>query len=489
MYRLGYHDLWYDEVITLSKLPGLNFLKSWNPPFYYALLAGWVKLFGASEVSLRLPSLLFSLACVPLVYFLGKELFGKSAGLFASFIIALSPFQLWYAQEARGYSAMLFFGLLSSCFQFLFVRRRADKYLYGYALSTILGIHTHTYYFFFVVCQLAYLFVRLRAEISKRIAITALLVLLSFIPLLKKYLVRLSYVINGYWIPEPGWRSMLITVENFLMGYHARPLEYFLSGLLALFLVVLAVASVARKRSTPEGLTFCSVMFAVPTLLVFVFSLLFVPVYVDRGLIVSSPYYYLILGFGLSIIGNKPVRMLTVAGFLVFLTIGINGFINDRMAADISRHVGVTPKKLVKPAVEFIGRNSASADLIAFTHDSISLPFLWYSFGRDPSAYYAYIDDAYSYPGPYRFIFSAGDVTPSYKQLREENTFNILVQNAGRLKFERLWVLFSDWPRDGSLSKNSLAVKKWLDENFDVENRIEFDGLWVYVYKKRASGA
>src|SRR3989338_2125771 len=92
LYKLGYHDLWYDEICTIgyAKYPWGN----WNAPLYWIILHFWIKIFGISEFSLRFPSLIFSFLSVILVFLLGKKLFGKQAGIIASIFIGLSPFHL-----------------------------------------------------------------------------------------------------------------------------------------------------------------------------------------------------------------------------------------------------------------------------------------------------------------------------------------------------------------------------------------------------------
>ena len=484
IYRLGYHDLWYDEIITLTKIPHLNFLRVWNPPLYFALLAGWVKIFGFSEISLRFPSLLFSLACIPIIFLLGKEIFNKSAGLYASLIIVLSPFQLWYAQEARAYSTMLFLGLLSSYFQALFINREQHKYLFGYTISTILGLYTHPYYVLFFIAQLICLFIYCARNWSKKILVTILLIGLSFIPLIQKYSIRLAQVISGYWIPSPDWNSLLITVENLLLGYNSRVSAYLISDILTLILFISAIWFVRQRKDSRRGFIFCLILFVVPIILAFLFSKLFVPIYFDRGLIVCSPYYYLILGLGISAFRKKVAKSSAIISIFLLLVIGVNGFVKNWLPSDFFHHVGAPPKKPIKPIVEFINKNSGSDDVIAFTNDSIMLPFIWYAHGKD--VFYADRrgDDINHFLERYRFLFGPGSTTPSYKRLRKENKFNVVFYKIKELEFERLWVLACDWSRDGSLDENSLLIREWLNKNFNLELEKEFDGVWVYRYAK-----
>lgn len=131
LYHLGFHDFWYDEIGTINyvKHPWYN----WNAPLYYILLHFWTKLFGISEFSLRLPSAIFSFLTVVTTFILGKNLFGKKAGILASVLIGLSSFHLWYAQEARDYSMVLF---LVRCPPVYSIRRFKKTCLnYGFILS------------------------------------------------------------------------------------------------------------------------------------------------------------------------------------------------------------------------------------------------------------------------------------------------------------------------------------------------------------------
>ena len=123
LYRLGAESLWYDETVSvyLSRLPlpamFAHTAGDIHPPGYYALLHAWQALTAPSlahglEFLYAFPSLVFGLLALPLLYALGRRLFGPRTGLAALWLGAFAPFLVWYSQEVRMYTLGAFLGLL-----------------------------------------------------------------------------------------------------------------------------------------------------------------------------------------------------------------------------------------------------------------------------------------------------------------------------------------------------------------------------------------
>ena len=94
LHRLADHNLWSDEAFSINfvHMPWARFWKvSWsregNMLLYYLLLRGWVHL-GSSEFVVRLLSVIFGLAAIPMMYFLGRDLFSRATGLIAAALLA-----------------------------------------------------------------------------------------------------------------------------------------------------------------------------------------------------------------------------------------------------------------------------------------------------------------------------------------------------------------------------------------------------------------
>ena len=117
IYRLSELSLWIDEGFTLwATRQNLAYIWQFiptfdsHPPFYYTFLKGWTAIFGISEEALRGPSVIASVATVPVMWLAGRILggpeHGRWVGLAAALLYALAPVQIRYAQEARSYAIL-----------------------------------------------------------------------------------------------------------------------------------------------------------------------------------------------------------------------------------------------------------------------------------------------------------------------------------------------------------------------------------------------
>ena len=116
LYRLSGQSLWADEgnSVALARLGFIEIAQRTafdiHPPFYYWLLKGWISFFGDSEIGLRSLSVVLGIGLVFLVGMLGLRYFGAAAGMVAAGLAAVSPFQIYYAQETRMYMLLAVLG-------------------------------------------------------------------------------------------------------------------------------------------------------------------------------------------------------------------------------------------------------------------------------------------------------------------------------------------------------------------------------------------
>jgi mannosyltransferase len=112
---LDHKGMWLDETFSvwLANHSVVDILQ-WiikvdqHPPLFYLLLHYWIALNGDTPYYARLFSALFGAATIPIIYLIGKRMSGVVMGLAAAVIFALSPFNIYFAQEARMYTLLTF---------------------------------------------------------------------------------------------------------------------------------------------------------------------------------------------------------------------------------------------------------------------------------------------------------------------------------------------------------------------------------------------
>jgi len=125
--RLAFIDLpfWYDEaqsvLIAKQFFPfGINnFLFTQDlqhTPFYFYILHFWIKLFGESDVVLKVLSLIFGVMTIPLSYVFAKKIASEKIAFILAGFMAFNSFNIVYSTEVRMYSLVLMLTILSMIF-------------------------------------------------------------------------------------------------------------------------------------------------------------------------------------------------------------------------------------------------------------------------------------------------------------------------------------------------------------------------------------
>jgi len=313
--RLGHQSLWYDEGQSyyFSHQDSLGAMldvisDSDHPPLYFTLLYLWMSVAGRTEFALRFTALFWSVLLVPLVYLLGRRAFSTGQGMVAALLMAISPFHVWYAQEARMYTLATLLGLLSSYLLLLALQKGRRSLWLAYTLAALAAPYAHLYACFVLLFQGLFVLLwawrsRPRVPFLRAWLLSQVGIGLGFLPWVG--IVLREYASNAtYW---PGIldleRFLLDTVVAFSTGL-TLPLDR--AGWTATaFLLVLGVgcASLAFRRSKPrprwQGFSLVLLYLMVPTLAALVISYRH-PKYAPRYLLLVTPAYYLLAAKGLA---------------------------------------------------------------------------------------------------------------------------------------------------------------------------------------------
>lgn len=469
LYRLGASDIWYDEAYSII-ISG-RFWQDWNPPLYFGILYYWIKLFGISEFSLRFPSLIFSVSGIYITFLLSKRLFNARIGIFAAIFMSLSAFHIWYAQEARPYSLSMLLGTLSTYFLYKALTKEKNKFWFYYILFSALVLYSDiTYFSFFLLfVQLFSVLLFFRNRLSLRI-FWFFPILLIFPPRLLYLVSKLRYIKGGFWIPVPNLRSFIITIENFNLGYNSCQFEYLFSNILSCLLLLGCFLLLKRRIEWIKKTIFICFLFFLPIALIFMISKIFVPVYLDRGMIIFSPYYYILLSLGAEyFLLNKGFKKAIIFALIFCFLSGIYSYYKGWMFVPQEHHRGVHLKKAFKPAVRFIEKNFKTGDIVAHTNFSSQFPFVFYSQKKEILQY---------------FLFMPGMIDSNWQRPLQAGGENVNVKDISLADTDRLWVIACDWPRSGGMDDNSIAVKTELDKRYQMELNLNFDGLRIFRYVK-----
>jgi uncharacterized membrane protein len=167
---------------------------------YHVMTRLWVDLFGSSIAAVRSFSAVISLLAFPCLYWLCRELFNSSlTGWVGMALLAVSPFHVLYAQEARQYSLWTVTILLSSAALLRALRVQNKVSWIIYAATVALGIYAHTLSILVIIGHGIYVAIAERFRLSKLITffLWTVIGLSTYIPWLLIVFNRLSKVTSN----------------------------------------------------------------------------------------------------------------------------------------------------------------------------------------------------------------------------------------------------------------------------------------------------
>jgi 4-amino-4-deoxy-L-arabinose transferase-like glycosyltransferase len=142
--------LWFDEIATLldsvrhplaqivTQFPSTN-----DHPLYSLLAHLSISVFGDGAWALRLPAAAVGVASIPLLYVLGRTVTNRLEAGAAALMMTVSYHHIWFSQNARGYTLLLVFVLLSTYGLIRWLDTGRRLFLWVYAISIALGAYTH----------------------------------------------------------------------------------------------------------------------------------------------------------------------------------------------------------------------------------------------------------------------------------------------------------------------------------------------------------
>lgn len=379
----GVESYWLDEAyaVTIARLPVSGTVaetaRDVHPPLYYLLLHYWLILAGASEAATRLLSLVCSVATLVLVWRWSARVFDRTTAGIAAALLAVSPFQVEFAQEARMYALLALLGSASMASYWAFTQRPTVPHLAAYVAATTLALYCHVHAVFLVAAQwVAVWFIApsgdRRALLMRWWPASQALTLLLFAPWLPTLVAQATRVREGFWIPPLPWFAPAWPVLTFA----GSPVLAWLLGPLAL----LGIVDVWKGRPAHAGdradvsaplvqrrlAILMLAWFAVPIALPLILSLTSSPIFLPKYLIAASIPFAILAGRGLVRIPGHTRQAATMA-IIVLLSI-----------AQVSANVERRQKDGWREAVAAIEATAAPGDVVVVHPSFNRIPFEFY---------------------------------------------------------------------------------------------------------------
>jgi mannosyltransferase len=152
-YQLGAWSFWTDEIFTVGRAQSsLNLdtiIGTW-PPISILLTGGALKLLGVSEWTARLVPAIIGIASIPVLYWPTRNMLGITNARVAVLLLAISPWHLYWSQNARFYTALLLLYTLA-LFAFYFgIEKDRPAYLLASLAFTFIASRERFMALFFV---------------------------------------------------------------------------------------------------------------------------------------------------------------------------------------------------------------------------------------------------------------------------------------------------------------------------------------------------
>ena len=177
---LSAQSLWWDEAysaLLAAQGPRAIFRElrdfDFHPPLHYLLEMLWLPIAGRTEFALRFPALAAGVLTVAIGAATGRRLFGRGGYLSVGLVFALSPFLVYYSQEARMYAPA---ALLATLSLYLLLRARAaDQWRWWglYAGVCVLGLYTFYYFVFIPLVAAGYALLAPPRSLRRLVRVTA----------------------------------------------------------------------------------------------------------------------------------------------------------------------------------------------------------------------------------------------------------------------------------------------------------------------------
>ncbi|MGD0388838.1 MAG: glycosyltransferase family 39 protein [Tepidisphaeraceae bacterium] len=341
-----------------------------HPPFYYFLLRWWVDLFGQSDRSIRMLSVLFGLLAIALIFDSVRLCAGASSGVVAAAIVAFAPPQIDFSQQARPYTLMACFAL-AICNVLLRIEKhgKSPVKLAWLALFIALAAMTHYFDLGIILAAGIYALLFFKGPVRRRsIAVIVSVVLIFAAVWVPNFLRSAAAMHTGLGFTDPNASlplSILDAPQRLIFGV-VRNGKWFVAAAMAI-LVYLLPPFDRQKR-----IWWLAAVLPLLTVVALDLARHSVLMQIDRYVFAASPGVCAIAAMPVNRWLGRAVPIAVLFGAVAF------GLARVQQGPDLTGTVSVLQIEDERFIAGFLARNLAPGDVVVLTNNDINYPAFEY---------------------------------------------------------------------------------------------------------------
>lgn len=374
LYKLHNNDFWLDEVYTVI-VSNFNFpqmmervIANSQPPLYYLLMHFWIKYFNFSDYFLDIPSVIFGVITIYVVYLLAKEIFTEKTALFSALFFSLSPVAVFFCKEARPYSLLILFTTLSALYFLKFINEGNNKKnWFLYVIFTTLAFYSHYVFGYFLVPQYIFIIIYKRKHFFR-----FLLLQIGFFILLLPWLPSFIKQLNVCKETVVASQSInFLTILGLLNIIHHIKVEINLLAMVPLRIIIpiMVFASVVFLfKKKEEKHIFLIFYLILPIATAISLSIIWKPIFIDRQISPALVPYFIFLSAGIHNILKYDLDQKIISIFVSIM-----------LLIALSLTVYKWDNRSYSKAVNYINKHYKKGEYIITLEEADTVPIIYYN--------------------------------------------------------------------------------------------------------------
>jgi uncharacterized membrane protein len=471
-------SIWLDEAFStyLAAHPFpvlLHFVagSDAHPPLYYLVLHIWL-VFGPSALAMRSLSALASSAALVMMFLVGRRVANQRVAFLATGFMALSAFQVWYAQEVRMY-ALTTLAILVAVYALVRAWQGGGFGAWVLFIGAMLAGLYLDYSAVYIFGALVIWFVAIgwqRLYFRRPFLLSGTAIILGYLPWLPS-MWRQLFQIGGLtaWIGGSAGSGLTGVFADLLFNH--TNLAQSQSGILPLVASAASLALVTVALWVPRhepGYPLLGIWLGFPCALGVAAGILGHPILIARNVMVIQPALFLLLALAVEIAwrtrpGVRPARVR-----MALLVLGVGVVTAANIAAEFVSW-NTTLKEDWPGAAALVATNQHPGDLVLFNAYFTEMPFDYY-FRNEGTLKEPIAEKGYQLEESLLFVNPA-------------KTSKSVKTQADAAAYARVWVVLSHT----GMADDSLAVPPWINTGYRLAREWHLVGVTVQLYVVRVT--